>query len=131
MSTTPLNKTEFLNWLMTSSILPAWQMRVTAGLRGRGSRFLLQLVQSSLSLNHQRRCSVEILNQRSKQPPTRPDHLNDIVQAKWSEITAQLDQMGLFSSADQDALELYCSAYSRYRSAESMVRKFGQVIVSP
>lgn len=63
--------------------------------------------------------------------PTCPEHLDDIAKHEWQSVTEQLDQMGLLSSADATALELYCSAYSRYRQAESMVRKFGEVIVSP
>lgn len=66
-----------------------------------------------------------------KDHPQCPDHLDDIARQEWQSITEQLDRMGLLSSADTTALELFCSAYSRYRQAESMVRKFGEVIISP
>lgn len=68
-------------------------------------------------------------------PPTNhpvcPEHLDEVAKNKWTELTAQLDQMGLLTSADSDALEMYCSAYARYRKAEEMVKKFGEVIISP
>lgn len=66
-----------------------------------------------------------------KDHPTCPEHLDDVARDKWTELTTLLDEMGLLSSADSDALELYCAAYSRYRKAEEMVKKFGEVIISP
>lgn len=40
--------------------------------------------------------------------------------------------MGLLSSADADAIEMYASAYSRYRHAEKMMNaNGGEVIMSP
>ncbi|MBI1348028.1 phage terminase small subunit P27 family [bacterium] len=66
-----------------------------------------------------------------KNRPTCPDHLDDFARQEWESVTEQLDQMGLLSSADATALELYCSAYARYRHAEEMVKKYGEVIVSP
>ncbi len=74
-------------------------------------------------------------NQKEPTPPsdrpTCPDHLDDVAKHKWTEVTEQLSLMGLLSSADADCIEMYCSAYSRYRKAEEMVRKFGEVIISP
>lgn len=67
-------------------------------------------------------------------PKTRPEcpaHLDAVAKAEWESVTAQLDQMGLLSSADTRALEMYCAAYSRYRAAEDKVRQYGEVIVSP
>ncbi|WP_052301643.1 phage terminase small subunit P27 family [Planctopirus limnophila] len=66
-----------------------------------------------------------------KDHTTCPEHLNDVARDKWTEITTLLDQMGLLSSADSDALELYCAAYSRYRKVEEMVKNFGEAIISP
>ena len=66
-----------------------------------------------------------------KNHPVCPDYLDIVAKAEWKSVTEQLDQMGLLSSADSTALELYCSAYSRYRDAEEKVRRFGEVIVSP
>jgi phage terminase small subunit len=39
--------------------------------------------------------------------------------------------MGLLSSADATAIELYCTAYSRYGKAAEHVQKYGDVILSP
>jgi P27 family predicted phage terminase small subunit len=66
-----------------------------------------------------------------KNHPTCPEHLDEGAKNKWTELTKELEQMGLLSSADADALEMYCSAYARYRKAEEMVKKFGEVILSP
>lgn len=54
--------------------------------------------------------------------PQYPDHLDEIARQEWKSVTEQLEKMGLLSSADATALELYFSAYSCYRHAESMVR---------
>lgn len=66
-----------------------------------------------------------------KDRPDCPAHLDEIAKQKWTEVTQQLDSMGLLSSADSGALELYCAAYGRYRSAEEFVKKYGEVIISP
>jgi P27 family predicted phage terminase small subunit len=63
--------------------------------------------------------------------PACPQHLDEIARQEWDFITAQLDQMGLLSAADKTALELYCQAYARYRRAEAVVAKYGEVIVAP
>ncbi len=39
--------------------------------------------------------------------------------------------MGLLSTADRCALELYCVSYSRWRDAQAKVARFGAVIAAP
>lgn len=63
--------------------------------------------------------------------PEFPEHLDGIAKQEWASVTDQLDKMGLLSTADASALEMYAAAYSRYRHAEEMVRKYGEVIISP
>ena len=58
----------------------------------------------------------------------RSAYLDDVAKAECA--TDQLDQMGLLSSADRDCIEMYCGAYARYRNAEAMVAKFGEVLIS-
>ena len=63
--------------------------------------------------------------------PDKPDYLDPVASVEWDSVVDLLDNMGLLSSADRAAIEMYCSAYSRYRAAEDNVRKFGEVLVSP
>jgi len=74
-------------------------------------------------------------NTKEPQPPTgwpdKPDYLDPIASEEWDTICGLLDDMGLLSRADRCAIEMYCSAYSRYRAAEENVRRFGEVIISP
>jgi len=65
-----------------------------------------------------------------KQKPVCPEYLDDIAKAEWATITDQLDQMGMLSSADRACIEFYCLSYSRYRKAEAVIAKFGEVLVS-
>jgi len=72
--------------------------------------------------------------QREPEPPKGvpdcPQHLDEIAKAKWFETANILQDMNVLSKADGDALELYCSAYARYRKAQDDVKKFGGVVVS-
>lgn len=66
-----------------------------------------------------------------KDRPECPEHLGEIATDQWHHVTEQLDKMGLLSVADRTALEMYCSAYERYRLAEEKIKQFGEVIISP
>jgi len=73
-------------------------------------------------------------HQKEPEPPKNrpecPDYLDDIAKAEWADVTAQLEAMGILSSADRACIEFYCSSYSRFRKAEAMVAKFGEVLIS-
>ena len=74
-------------------------------------------------------------NQIEPTPPANrpecPDYLDDIAKAEWSYTCDQLDKMGLLSSADRACIEFYCLSYSEYRIAQTMVTKYGRVLISP
>jgi len=62
--------------------------------------------------------------------PTCPRDLDAIGKKKWREIVKYLTEMDLITKADRDMLELYCAAYSRRKSAETMLKKFGDILKS-
>lgn len=64
-----------------------------------------------------------------KLPP--PDHLSDIGKQAWQQAVDLLDSMGLYSTADAVALELFCQSYSDYREALDAIGKYGKVLKSP
>lgn len=61
--------------------------------------------------------------------PDCPDHLDEIAREEWASVCGHLQSMGLLSSADRTAIELYCISYSRYRRAVENCQKFGDVIL--
>ncbi len=63
--------------------------------------------------------------------PICPEHLQDdpIAFQEWNDICCQLEKMELLSTTDGRSLELYCLAYSKYRDAESKVKKHGDVLL--
>lgn len=63
--------------------------------------------------------------------PVCPDHLDEIAKQEWKSVTAHLKSMGLLSTADRSAIEMYCISYSRYRRAVENCQKYGDVILSP
>lgn len=63
--------------------------------------------------------------------PTCPKHLDKSAKAEWKRISRELITLGLLTSVDRAALAAYCSAWSRWISAEENVQKFGAVIKSP
>jgi P27 family predicted phage terminase small subunit len=75
------------------------------------------------------------LNDREPTPmpggPECPDWLDDEAKAEWQRICAELQGMGILSTADRAALAMYCTAWSRWKMAEEQVRKFGPIVKSP
>ena len=75
------------------------------------------------------------LNDREPTPmsggPECPDWLDDEAKAEWLRVSAELQAMGLLSTADRSALAVYCTAWSRWVNAEAQVRKFGAIVKSP
>lgn len=64
--------------------------------------------------------------------PDEPDHIKEdpIAHAEWLDVCEQLDSMGLLAKTDRTMLELYCSAYSDWRRAGDMVKRYGDVLVT-
>jgi P27 family predicted phage terminase small subunit len=75
------------------------------------------------------------LNDREPTPmpggPECPDWPDDEAKAEWQRICAELQGMGILSTADRAALAMYCTAWSRWKMAEEQVRKFGPIVKSP
>ena len=55
--------------------------------------------------------------------PEPPEHLDIYAKQEWEKISASLQYMGILSTIDQNALAAYCSAYSRWRTAEEEIQK--------
>jgi P27 family predicted phage terminase small subunit len=74
------------------------------------------------------------LNQNEPKPdgvPKCPPHLDKAAKAEWKRVGSELSRLGLLTSIDRAALAAYCSAWSRWISAEQSISKFGAVIKSP
>lgn len=75
------------------------------------------------------------LNDREPTPmpggPECPEWLDDEAKIEWQRICAELQGMGILSTADRAALAMYCTAWSRWKMAEEQVRKFGPIVKSP
>jgi len=63
--------------------------------------------------------------------PKCPAHLDKAAKAEWKRISAELITLGLLTSVDRAALAAYCSAWSRWVTAEESLQRFGTVIKSP
>ncbi len=53
--------------------------------------------------------------------PDPPEHLGEIGKAKWRELSAELDRLGILTVVDTDALLVYCDAYETYIDAKAQV----------
>lgn len=75
------------------------------------------------------------LNPNEPQPrvrrPKMPSHLTIEEQAEWRRITRELKAMGLLTSADADAIAVYCQVSVRYRRASRDVEEQGLTVNSP
>jgi P27 family predicted phage terminase small subunit len=63
--------------------------------------------------------------------PTCPKHLDKVAKAEWKRVAGELAATGLLTTVDRAALAAYCSAWSRWVTAEEAIQKFGMVIKSP
>lgn len=59
-------------------------------------------------------------------PP--PDFLDESGRAAWARIAGQLDEAGLLTIADRDAVALYCSTWSRWARAVEAIEEEGLVV---
>jgi P27 family predicted phage terminase small subunit len=57
--------------------------------------------------------------------PLRPEYLDDWACEAWDRLVPHLEKAGILAESDGDALALYCSTYSRYRSALEEIRTSG------
>lgn len=60
--------------------------------------------------------------------PRCPEHLTGEAAACWKRLARDLYDAGLLSALDRDALAAYCMAYARYKKAEEILAKSGEVI---
>lgn len=60
--------------------------------------------------------------------PACPDHLDVIARQEWDRIVPELEELGVLSRTDGAALVLYCSTYSRWRSALDEIKAKGLLV---
>lgn len=68
---------------------------------------------------HKARNRREARGRRPATIPYAPKHLCAPARAEWRRLIGWLVEVGLYTEADQAALELYCQAYGRWREAEA------------
>ena len=54
-----------------------------------------------------------------------PDWLDDEAKQAWRQLLPMLDQMGVLSRIDRNALARYCQLWSRWKKAELFIQKHG------
>jgi len=57
--------------------------------------------------------------------PDKPEWLDDMGQKAWDFLVPLLQQMGVLTRIDANALSRYCQLWSRWREAESFIAKHG------
>jgi P27 family predicted phage terminase small subunit len=62
--------------------------------------------------------------------PRCPEHLDGGARECWRRLSRELYDAGLLTTIDRDALAAYCTAYARWRKAEDMLGKSGEVILT-
>jgi len=67
---------------------------------------------------------LDFLSEEGKTPP---DYFDEVALAEWNRILPILVQLDLYTDLDKAALEVYCSAYSRYRTAYTDTIESGQM----
>lgn len=63
--------------------------------------------------------------------PVCPAWLDPLAKQEWKRITTEFKHLDLLKATDQAALAAYCVSYSRWRSAEEIVEREGQMIREP
>ena len=61
--------------------------------------------------------------------PVMPDGLDEVGRKAWHALCESLDALGILSTVDHHALELYCHSYSGYRDALAKAQQFGQILM--
>lgn len=62
--------------------------------------------------------------------PKMPDHLGEKAQKEWKRVVRELRAMRLLTSADADALALYCQSYQRWVEASAKLDEEGMVTLT-
>lgn len=62
-----------------------------------------------------------------KELPDKPDWLDELGQKAWDFLVPLLQQMGVLTRIDSNALSRYCQLWSRQREAESFIAKHGLI----
>jgi P27 family predicted phage terminase small subunit len=87
---------------------------------------------TALKLLHgNRKSSLNPHEPRFSGQPVCPDWLNPLAKSEFKRITSELGHIDLLKGTDQAALEAYCVAYARWRSAEEIVNREGQTVNEP
>lgn len=60
-----------------------------------------------------------------------PSWLTPAEQSEWKRITRELRSMGLLTSADADAIAVYCQVAVRYQQATKEIQEKGLTVESP
>jgi P27 family predicted phage terminase small subunit len=72
------------------------------------------------------------INPNEPKPPagrlTPPTWLTGAAATKWRRLAPELLKHGLFSTADRDALAVYCQTFAQWREAEAEIKKHGMVV---
>lgn len=72
------------------------------------------------------------INDREPKPkltiPPCPRHLDGEARKHWQKMAKKLHGLGLLTEIDGDALALYCLSWSRWREAETELKKSGLVV---
>lgn len=59
--------------------------------------------------------------------PDKPDWLDDLGKQAWDFLVPLLQQMGVLTRIDGNALSRYCKLWSRWRQAEDFLAKHGEM----
>ena len=59
--------------------------------------------------------------------PKCPAWLDAYGKAAWKQLVPQLDEMGVLAKIDAQALTLLCQTWAKWRRAEEMIQKHGEV----
>lgn len=60
--------------------------------------------------------------------PRCPSHLDKTAKSMWRRLTKELFDAGILTRIDAEILAAYCQVYSRWKNAELMLQKSGDVI---
>lgn len=75
------------------------------------------------------------INQREPKPPPvipdPPDILDEIAQGEWGRLAPMLEQCGILTEIDGNALAALTTWFSRWVQAERMVQKSGLIVKAP
>ena len=63
--------------------------------------------------------------------PTCPTWLHPLAKREWKRIAAETTGLDLIKATDQSALAAYCQSYARWRTAEEIVEREGQLVQEP